>query len=71
VVETVGMFGGYFDETPAPFSDQIGMAERMRLIDANILEIHMTFTDPFLAKSPGARVPVRLKSAVARPLFIG
>ena len=52
VVETVGMFGGYFDETPAPFSDQIGMLERMRLIDANILEIQMTFTDPVAFEKP-------------------
>jgi hypothetical protein len=52
VVETVGMFGSYFDETPAPFSDQIGMVERMRLIDANILEIQMTFTDPVALEKP-------------------
>ena len=52
MVETVGMFGGYFDETPAPFSDQIGMVERMRLIDANILEIQMTFTDPVAFEKP-------------------
>jgi hypothetical protein len=52
VVETVGLFGGYFDETPAPFSDQIGMLERMRLIDTNILEIQMTFTDPVALEKP-------------------
>jgi hypothetical protein len=52
VVETVGMFGGYFDETPAPFSDQIRMLERMRLIDTNILEIQMTFTDPVALEKP-------------------
>lgn len=52
VVETVGMFGGYFDETPAPFSDQISMVERMRLIDTNILEIRMTLTDPVAFEKP-------------------
>lgn len=52
VVETVGMFAGYFDETPAPFSDRISMVERMRLIDINILEIQMTFTDPVALEKP-------------------
>jgi hypothetical protein len=52
VVETVAMFGGYFDETPAPFSDQITMIERLRLIDTNILEDQMTFTDPVAFTKP-------------------
>jgi hypothetical protein len=52
VVETVGMLAGNFDETAAPYSDQLSMVERMRLIDTNILEIQMTFTDPVAFEKP-------------------
>ncbi len=52
VVDTVGMIAGNFDETSAPYSDQLHMVERMRLIDTNILEIQMTFTDPVAFERP-------------------
>jgi len=52
VIDTVNMAGGYFDETPAPYSDQIHMVERVRLIAANILEDRMTFTDPVTMVRP-------------------
>jgi hypothetical protein len=78
VVETVGMFGGYFDETPAPFSDQISMVERMRLIDTNILEIRMTLTDPvpfekpwvvtrYFRRGPRQRPPAAVATSAAVP----
>ena len=46
VVDTVNMVAGYFDDTPAPYSDQLHMVERIRLIATNFLEDQMTFTDP-------------------------
>lgn len=52
VVDTVNLIGGYFDETPAPYSDQLHMVERIRLIDTNILEDQMTFTDPVMLEKP-------------------
>lgn len=52
VVDTVNLIGGYFDETPAPYSDQLHMVERIRLIDTNILEDKMTFTDPVMLEKP-------------------
>lgn len=52
VADTVNMIGGYFDETPAPFSDQLHMVERIRLIDADTLEDRMTFTDSVTMLSP-------------------
>jgi hypothetical protein len=52
VVDTVGMIAGNFDETAAPYSEQLRMVERMRLIDTNILEIQMTFTDPVAFERP-------------------
>ena len=52
VVDTVNLIGGYFDETPAPYSDKLHMVERIRLIDTNILEDQMTFTDPVMLERP-------------------
>jgi hypothetical protein len=52
IVDTVNMVEGYFDETPAPYSEQLRMVERIRLIDTNILEDQMTFTDPLALIAP-------------------
>ena len=52
VVDTVNLIGGYYDETPAPYSDKLHMVERIRLIDTNILEDQMTFTDPVMLEKP-------------------
>jgi hypothetical protein len=52
VVDTVNLIGGYLDETPAPYSDQLHLVERIRLIDTNILEDRMTFTDPVMLEKP-------------------
>jgi hypothetical protein len=52
VVDTVNLIGGYFDETPAPYSDKLHMVERIRLIDTNILQDQMTFTDPEALERP-------------------
>ena len=52
VVDTVNMIGGYFDETPAPYSGKLHMVEHIRLIDTNILQDQMTFTDPVTMAKP-------------------
>jgi hypothetical protein len=46
------MIQGYFDETPAPFSDEVHLVERLRLIDTNILEDQITVTDPVMLEKP-------------------
>ncbi len=52
LIDTVNMVGGYFDETPAPYSDQLHMVERVRLVAPGILEDRMTFTDPVTMVRP-------------------
>jgi hypothetical protein len=52
VIETTNMHADYFDETPAPYSDQLHMVERVRLIAPNIFEDRMTFTDPVTMTKP-------------------
>lgn len=46
VVDTVGMFPAYFDQTDPPFSDKLHVVERIRLINHDWLEDQMTLTDP-------------------------
>ncbi len=52
VIDTVNMVGGYFDETPAPYSDQLHLVERVRLIAPGVLEDQMTLTDPVTMVRP-------------------
>jgi hypothetical protein len=52
VVDTVNMLEGYYDETPVPFSNQLHMVERIRLIDNNTFEDQMTLTDPVEFERP-------------------
>lgn len=52
VIDTVNMRAGYFDETPAPYSDRLHMVERVRLIAVDILEDRMTFADPVTMTKP-------------------
>tara|TARA_R110000824_G_scaffold318073_1_gene505224 strand:- start:48368 stop:49336 length:969 start_codon:yes stop_codon:yes gene_type:complete len=52
VVETVDMLGDNFDETGTPYSPELHMVERIRLIDTNYLEIEFTFTDPIAFTEP-------------------
>ncbi len=46
VVDTVDMIPNSFDETGSPHSDKLHLVERLRLIDNDVLENRMTFTDP-------------------------
>jgi|HubBroStandDraft_1064217.scaffolds.fasta_scaffold29831_2 hypothetical protein len=52
VIDTTNMVPAYFDETPAPYSDQLHMVERVRLIAPNILQDQATFTDPVTMTKP-------------------
>ena len=45
-VDTVAMYGGLYDQTGAPYSDQVQLAERITMIEPGILEDVMTITDP-------------------------
>jgi len=52
VVDTVDMIVASFDETSAPHSSKLHMVERLRLIDTNVMENQMTFTDPDAFERP-------------------
>jgi hypothetical protein len=52
VVDTVGMMAGIYDQSEAPHSDQIHLAERIRMVDADTLEDQMTITDPVMLERP-------------------
>jgi len=52
VVDTVGMYPAYFDQTDPPFSDKLHVVERIRQTDANTLEVKMTLTDPVAFTRP-------------------
>src|SRR5262245_3437409 len=52
VVDTVDMIVASFDETSAPYSSKLHMVERLRLIDVNVMENQMTFTDPEAFERP-------------------
>ena len=46
------MFAGFYDQTGAPFSDQIHITERIRLIAKDKLEDKMTVEDPVMLTRP-------------------
>lgn len=69
VVDTVDLLGGYFDDTPAPYSDQLHMVERIRLVDTNILEDQMTFTDPVTMVRPWVVTRYFQRRALATPRY--
>ena len=52
VVDTVGLFAGFFDQTAAPYSDKLHMIERIRMIAPDRLEDQMTFEDPEALAKP-------------------
>ena len=52
VVDSVDMPNGIFDRTGAPHSDQVHLMERIRLIDADTLEVAMTIEDPVVFTGP-------------------
>ena len=52
VVDTIGMMAGIYDRSGAPHSDQIHLAERMRMIAPNRMEIQMTIEDPVMLTRP-------------------
>lgn len=52
VVDTINMMAGYLDETPVPYSDQLHMIERLRLVQHDILEDRITLLDPVALTGP-------------------
>lgn len=52
VVDTIGMFAAHFDQTAAPFSEELHVVERIRQIDENTLEVQMTLEDPIAFTRP-------------------
>ena len=52
VVDTVAMLGGQYDQTGAPYSDKVHLAERITMIEPGILEDVMTITDPVHLAKP-------------------
>ena len=52
VVDTLGMYPAYFDQTDPPYSDKLHVVERIRLIDKDTLESKMTLTDPVAFTRP-------------------
>lgn len=52
VVDTVGMIAGIYDMSGAPFSDQIHVKERIRLVQKDVLEDEITIEDPEMLTAP-------------------
>ncbi|MEO6339357.1 MAG: hypothetical protein ABIO39_04910 [Caulobacteraceae bacterium] len=52
VVDTVGMYPAYYDQTDPPYSAKLHVVERIRQIDKNTLESKMTLTDPVAFTRP-------------------
>ncbi|MGE0115070.1 MAG: hypothetical protein AB7T07_09345 [Steroidobacteraceae bacterium] len=52
VVDTVNMLAGMYDMSGAPFSDQIHVVERIRLVEKDLLENQITIEDPVMLERP-------------------
>lgn len=52
VVQTTHLLDGYYDQTDPPYSNQISLTERIRLIGPNRLEDRMTIVDPVMLTRP-------------------
>lgn len=52
VVDTISLKEGQFDRTGAPFSDQIKVTERIRLLDNDTIENDVTVVDPVMFTRP-------------------
>jgi hypothetical protein len=52
VVDTVGTFPSFYDQTAAPHSDQLHVVERIRLVEKDRLEVAMVIEDPIAFRKP-------------------
>lgn len=52
VVSTVSLKAGQFDRTGAPFSEQVTVTERIRMIDNDTIENDVIVTDPVMFTQP-------------------
>ncbi len=52
VVDTIGFYPAFYDQTGAPYSDQVRMTERIRLVSWQWLENQITIEDPVMLERP-------------------
>ena len=52
VVDTIGMHGGFYDQSAPPYSNQVHLKERIRLIAKDQLEDIMIIEDPVMLTRP-------------------
>lgn len=52
VVDTVGFYPAFYDQTMPPYSDQVHVVERIRLVAWRWLENEITITDPVMLERP-------------------
>jgi hypothetical protein len=52
VVDTINILDGYYDQTDPPYSNQLTVNERIRLVAPDWLEEKMTMTDPVMLTRP-------------------
>jgi hypothetical protein len=52
VVDTVGMYPAFYDQTDPPFSEKLHVVERIRQTGKDTLEVAMTLTDPVAFTKP-------------------
>jgi hypothetical protein len=52
VVDTVGFYPAFYDQTGAPYSDQVRVTERIRLLSWRWLENQITIEDPVMLEKP-------------------
>ena len=52
VVDTVSTYGGQYDQTGVPYSDQVHVTERITMVQAGVLEDVLTITDPVYLSRP-------------------
>ncbi len=66
VVDTVGVYPGFYDQTTAPHSDKMTVKERIRLVDYNWLENVMTIEDPVMLTRPWTVTRYYLRNPAGR-----
>ncbi|MGE0115064.1 MAG: hypothetical protein AB7T07_09315 [Steroidobacteraceae bacterium] len=52
VIDTVNILAGIYDQSGAPFSDQVHVMERIRLVKKDTLENQITVEDPIMLEHP-------------------
>jgi hypothetical protein len=66
VVNTIGVYPGFYDQTTAPHSDELTVKERIRLVDYNWLEVVMEIEDPVMFTKPWTVTRYFLRNSAGR-----